>query len=73
MVPLPFDAIKPPLVAVVEVRLMITPSVFTRGRETVVDGALDDLEQLILNNIIDEKNEYNKMLRKQGIFMRINR
>jgi len=53
---------------------MMTPVVFTVGIETVVDELLVDvLAQPVPNNIIDKKNEYNKMLRKQGIFMRINR
>ena len=72
IVPLPFDIIIPPLCAEVEVTLIMTLMVFTVGIFAVVE-LVELLEQPTPNAIIENKKEQNKILRKQKIFMRINR
>ena len=75
MVTVPFSVFtsRPPLCAVVCVTFIITPVVVTNGMLALTTVEVDFFEHPVFSDINNKKDANNKMLRKPGIFMRINR
>ena len=72
IIPAPLYVTTPPACAVVVVKLMIAPVVYTNGMVTISEVGVDFLQPDMMINVDRKKKRMELFLRKEGIFMEFN-